>query len=293
MADWTNRLKKNRVLRKSFALLNQLPRALKRVLTSSEDHRLTPPVIGNAFPRSGTHLLLQAIEAIPGVTNYGTYIASKPAITFQERSSRAHLRMMQHIVPAEVIPANLFYAPSYHAELKTKNCVIFFIYRDLRDVVVSEAHFLTYSYRVHRLHRYYARSLTNMEERLSTEILGVTDQKAPYSFPNIAERFARYRGWLDCPDVLSVRFEDLVSDKQSVVLRKMAAFYAERCAAAVDVDNLVQSMVLSINPSTSYTFRKGKAGSWKEEFTEEHKAHMKSVAGKLLIELGYEEDLNW
>jgi len=41
------------------------------------------------------------------------------------------------------------------------------------------------------------------------------------------------------------------------------------------------------------TFRKGRAGGWREEFSEEHKRAMKEVAGGLLIDLGYESGTDW
>lgn len=41
------------------------------------------------------------------------------------------------------------------------------------------------------------------------------------------------------------------------------------------------------------TFAKGKIGSWKEVFTEEHKSVFKEKFGEALIELGYEQDMNW
>ena len=43
----------------------------------------------------------------------------------------------------------------------------------------------------------------------------------------------------------------------------------------------------------TWSFRKGSIGSWKQYFTQEHKQAFKEVAGQLLIDLGYEKDLNW
>ncbi len=43
----------------------------------------------------------------------------------------------------------------------------------------------------------------------------------------------------------------------------------------------------------SMTFRKGHIGSWKTHFTEHHKTLFKNIGGQLLIDLGYENDLNW
>ena len=51
-----------------------------------------------------------------------------------------------------------------------------------------------------------------------------------------------------------------------------------------------------MNPMESHTFvkgGKGKKGGWKNFFQEEHKQAFKKIAGDLLIELGYETDLNW
>ena len=227
MINLPHKLNKHRLLRKSIALINKIPRTFKRRSVSANDYYRTPPVIGNSIPKSGTHLLLQVIDAIPNLTNYGTFIASKPAITFRERSKKSHLQMLRCIVPAEAIPAHIYYDTSYHEELIKKNSVVYFIYRDPRDVAISEAYYLTYSYRIHRLHRYYVKNLANMSERILAEILGITDPEFPCDFPNIADRFARYRGWLYSPDVFSVRFEDLVSRNRIETLQNMASFYDE------------------------------------------------------------------
>ncbi len=51
-----------------------------------------------------------------------------------------------------------------------------------------------------------------------------------------------------------------------------------------------------MDPEESHTFKKGGKGSiggWQTYFKEEHKDAFKKVAGDLLIELDYEQDLNW
>lgn len=52
-------------------------------------------------------------------------------------------------------------------------------------------------------------------------------------------------------------------------------------------------MKRNVNPEKSPTYRKGQSGNWRQEFDEEVKERFKAVAGDLLIELGYEKDLNW
>lgn len=288
-----NSLKKNRILRKSFSLIKQIPRTRRRISAKAEHYRLTPPVIANSFPKSGTHLLLQILEALPCVTNYGTFITTMPALRYRELSQERLKRSITNIVPSEIIPAHLFYAPVYDDELVKRNCVHFFIYRDLRDVVISEAYYLTYQYRIHRMHSYYAKSLANMEDRILTAILGVTEPGFPYDYPNIAKRFARYQGWLKSSHVFPVKFEDLVSGQLNATLCCIVKFFAEHCAAEFDIDEVSERLASNINPANSPTFREGKVGGWKNMFTEKHKEHMKSIAGELLIQLDYEKDMNW
>jgi hypothetical protein len=49
----------------------------------------------------------------------------------------------------------------------------------------------------------------------------------------------------------------------------------------------------SIDPQRSPTFRSGKAGGWRKQFSPENKQLFKEVAGDLLIQLGYERDHGW
>ena len=57
------------------------------------------------------------------------------------------------------------------------------------------------------------------------------------------------------------------------------------------ITNLNESRVLPW--ALSSNFRTGKIGNWKNEFTEENIIKAKNYLGKSLIELKYENDLNW
>jgi hypothetical protein len=56
---------------------------------------------------------------------------------------------------------------------------------------------------------------------------------------------------------------------------------------------ILESLESSISPAKSPTFRSGKTGEWQKHFTDEHKKIFKSIAGDLLIRLGYEKDNDW
>ena len=41
------------------------------------------------------------------------------------------------------------------------------------------------------------------------------------------------------------------------------------------------------------TFRLGQIGAWRYEFNAQQKALFKEIAGQLVVDLGYEKDLDW
>lgn len=70
-------------------------------------------------------------------------------------------------------------------------------------------------------------------------------------------------------------------------------FYAQHCHYSIDVEGIVLAAVSNIEPRKSHTFRKGEAGAWRQVFTARLKDEMKEAAGQVLINLGYEGNLNW
>lgn len=287
-----HKLRDNPFVRKSIALVKQIPRHAKRVTTSPKDYQHLPPVLANSFPKSGTHLLLQIVEALPNTRNYDTFIASMPSITFKERSHKAHHRLINRIVPSEVITAHLFYQPNFEELLSKKNCVHFFIFRDLRDIVISEAHYLAKMNRWHRMHPYF-KSLNTLNEQISASILGVDQSDFPYDYPDVAKRFSKYNQWLQSSNVFTIKYEDLISRHRREFLRKMAAHYAKNSDSNIVIENVVHTMEKNIAPERSHTFRRGGTGGWKATFTDDHKSQMKQKAGDLLITLGYEKNKSW
>jgi len=125
---------------------------------------------------------------------------------------------------------------------------------------------------------------------LKVSILGRPD--SGIEFPNIAERFAPYLGWLDQKEVLTIHFEDLIHHREQT-LTSIMDHLLSRVTLPATRQLILNSLETSINPKKSPTFRSGKTGEWKKHFTDEHKKIFKEVAGDLLVKLGYEKDNNW
>lgn len=284
---------RNGLARKAARALLAVPKQARVWKANREMLAATPAVLANSFPKSGTHLLAQVIDGLPDRVNYGAFLGSEiSSFQFRERSPQSTCRFIRRFVPGEVVRGHLFFDPGYAKELKDRHAVHYFIYRDPRDVVVSEAHYLREMNRWHRLHRYFRRT-ASLEEAISLAINGLDPPVAGIDYPNIAERFARYEGWLDCNDCLSVRFEDLRSDRQGEIIRAMAEFYAARCAHAGDTAAWAEAMQANIAPHKSHTFRSGEKSAWQREFSAAHRRRFDEVAGDLLIRLGYESNHDW
>jgi hypothetical protein len=140
------------------------------------------------------------------------------------------------------------------------------------------------------VHHAYYQSLPDFDARLNVSILGRPATNV--EFPNIADRFAPYLGWLDQPSVMTIRFEDLINDR-AATLNRIIDHFLTRAPLQAPRELILAGLEFSINPKRSPTFRSGKTGEWKKHFTEHHKKIFKDVAGDLLIQLGYEQDQNW
>jgi hypothetical protein len=191
--------------------------------------------------------------------------------------------------PGDITSAHLFARQDVMQRVCSSAFIPYFIFRDPRDVVVSHVFYVTDMEARHVHHEYY-QSLPDFNSRLNVSILGRPDTSI--EFPNIADRFAPYLGWLDQPTVMKIHFEDLINDRVAT-LNRIIDHFLSRVPLQAPRELLLDSLESSINPSRSPTFRSGKTGEWKKHFTEAHKKIFKDAAGDLLLKLGYEKDNGW
>ncbi|MEW5941370.1 MAG: sulfotransferase domain-containing protein, partial [Chloroflexota bacterium] len=228
-------------------------------------------------------------QVAPFAKRLHSFYAEYEGETGLKRDARQALDWLDSLGPLDVASAHLFARPEAGEVLSGRNFVPYFIFRDPRDVVVSHVFYVTDMEARHVHHDYY-QSLPDFNARLTASILGRPDSGV--EFPNIAERFAPYLGWLDHPRVLSLHFEDLIHDR-AATLTRIADHLLARLPLAAPKATVLDALESAINPSKSPTFRSGKTGEWKKHFTEEHKSVFKEVAGELLMKLGYESNIDW
>lgn len=259
----------------------------------------------NSYPKSGTHLLSQVVQAAGGGGKWNDIVSVQSLSGVM--NSIEHIRYKVGAAPnGSMVRAHLMYHQQVLDVLNANGARRIFIYRDLRDVAISHANWVTKEPRIF-LHEIYQR-MGSFEERLTASILGVP-LGSPFgsnaSQPNIGQDFSRWKGWLSDPDTLCVRFEDLVGARgggdEGLRLKTVAAILKHldlECGDDLGEPDALAPRFGSnvLNPNESHTFRKGNSGAiggWRHRFTDEHKAQFKCVAGDLLIDLGYERDLSW
>jgi len=252
-----------------------------------------PPVFGNSKPKSGSHLLLQVLAGLCQVAPY-KYVEREPIRTITKAGRRKpEDEVLDELkrIPRGVIGWGYVEAsPENIAFLCQPGRVNYFIYRDPRDLLVSQVFFATDMQEGHGMHEYY-NSLPDFGERLKIAITGI-DRDGLYMV-NVKQRYEGVFQWLEQPYVMCIRFEDLVNNRDATLNALLDEVKKTGYKIPTSRQNALSVLVDAIQPKKSHTFRSGKTGAWKEHFTDEHKKLFKNVAGDLLVRLGYENSNDW
>lgn len=253
----------------------------------------SPIVIGNAMPKSGSHLLIQVLL---GLTKVGPFVdpgmpPMTRSATNKNLSQLEILDNLHHLMPGDIVYCYLHAQDPYIAELTRQGVASFFIYRDPRDLIVSHVFYATDIHPLHGMHNYYTQKLSTMEQRIDAAIQGV--QEGDTQLSSISAKYQNYLGWLDQSVVLSIRFEDLMLDRPATLNRILDHLAVRGFETKFPRDQVVEILASSIAPHASGTFRRGQPGEWRNHFTLENKRIFKSLTGDLLYRLGYETDDSW
>ena len=174
--------------------------------------------------------------------------------------------------------------------LASSGRVNYFIYRDPRDMLVSQVFFATDMYEEHGMHAYY-KSLPDFSARLKVAITGI-DQDG-LRMVSVRQRYEGVFQWLEQKNVMCIRFEDLINNRDVTLNAMLDEVEKTGYKIPTPREEAMKILVDAIQPKKSHTFRSGKTGGWREHFTDEHKKLFKEVAGDLLVKLGYEKTNDW
>lgn len=252
-----------------------------------------PPIFGNSKPKSGSHLLLQILNGFTRIMPY-RYVDADPIRTIEKngrRKTKEEILDDLKRVPNGVIGWGYVDATKENASFLTSaGRVNYFIYRDPRDMLVSQVFFATDMHEEHGMHEYY-NSLPNFDARLNIAITGI--DRDGLKMVSVKQRYEGVFQWLEQKDVMCLRFEDLINNRDATLLAMLDEVEKAGYKIPMPREKSLPIMVEAIQPKKSRTFRSGKTGGWKEHFTDDHKKLFKDVAGDLLIKLGYENNNDW
>ena len=251
-----------------------------------------PVVFANAIPKSGSNLLFNVIR---GLVDLGPFVDSaqpvmKPYIDGKPTPMDWTQKQLNLLRSGDIRCGYLYATADNMAALLRPNWAIFLIVRDPRDNIVSEIFYALDIHPEHALHDHF-RSMQSMEQRIDTLIRGIPEGDLKRA--GITEQYARFLPWLEQTQVCTIRFEDLVTDAPAQLGRLLDHLKQFGFVPDVPRSDAVTKLAIHMDPSRSNTYREGKTGGWREQFTKANKRQFKELAGDLLIELGYETDLEW
>lgn len=243
----------------------------------------------NSIPKSGTHLLKQVVLGIP-------HTFHRPDNIIYEGGAKDHKEHRNRLVRLndnEMIMGHIHYSERWAKMLQRLKVKQVFIIRDPRDILVSLTYYICNHLPDYLLYDLFTKEGMTQKERYLTLIEGVNTESLKYA--NFNNWLNQFLGWRKDPHTLTVTYEDLMRSKASryQTISGIANYLWSGLEPPMPMPILVDRMSNNIQPQVSPTFRKGKIGGWVNEFDEDVKAAFKRIAGNLLIELGYEKDLNW
>lgn len=225
------------------------------------------------IPKSGTHLVEKALI---GITGYKRVKKEDDPLLFKV-PQESLARYLAETCSYEFYSSHLNYLPEYEELLVKHNQNIVMMIRDPRDQVVSNT--------------YWMKSLpdvyTQWKGQTFEEIL-IYNIKSVQTFSNF------WLPWLYSAQTYVLMFEDMVGPHGGGSLhrqRKSVQDLADYLGYKLSVQKLCT--VAESLFGSSETFRSGQISSWKKHFTAAHTELFKLHGGQLLIDLGYESDLNW
>ena len=263
---------------------------LRRSKRAYGDRADLPIIFGNAMAKSGSHVLSQLLEGLSEFTPL-VYTDMHPIRTrlpgTGARPQADILRELRRLKRGDMgwgyLPADPGYLDAFDAD----RSLVFFLYRDPRDKILSEIHYATEIHAGHGLRGDF-QAMANLEERISASIRGI-----PGRLKSIRGIYESYEGWRRHPGAHALRFEDLIHRRDAALDDVLQVLEAAGVAIALPWDQAKVRLGVSLAPARSPTFRSGSAGGWRREFTERNVSEFKEVTGDLLQAWGYEDDDRW
>ncbi len=251
-------------------------------------------------PKTGTHLLIPILEEL---THKRIYWAPEFTNQFNRdtdtlwnptdlnhfpfsvnKTPWSHLTMEQVWKETNKQKAFLHLHAPYSLAMETylaqKKCINFFVKRDPRDQVVSLLN-----------HYKYISSDHPQLNELSSD-----DEKLLHLIQHeLRKNFISFQGWLQSSQCCVLDFHRLMGSHGGGATEREALLELKKITQTLSIQITDAHLLVLYKKhfGKGWNFFRGKVGSWRDYFKQEHKAAAKQAIGDLLIELGYESNDQW
>ena len=294
MPETSIRIDKDKSLKHQLKLIRWQMRRLNTALRKGQDNLASAPaVLGNAMPKSGSHLIIQILQ---GLTRIGPFVnPGFPPVNRAEDnrqfSVEGILDNISRMKSGDIGYGYLDARQEYIDALTRDGIASIFVFRDPRDMIISHVFYATEIFEEHGMHDYYTNNLSTMEERINAAIRGVNENDL--ELIGVRERYEAHLGWLDQQEILCLRFEQLRENQEQAFDLILDYLKLQGFQPELNREEARQALGEAVQPRKSGTFRSGKVGDWRQHFTQMNVDVFKQSTGDLLIKLGYEEDGTW
>ena len=254
-----------------------------------------PRLYINGFPKAGLHLAELMVNTTwkPVNKKYNWYGTSAWHTEARNLETAPKLAVIQN---GQYLKGHANYNEYLCEMLIGLEIGMVFVYRDLRDVAVSQAyHILSKNEELlHPARDFYP---DDFDDVLTLVIAGLGE------YDGLLERWRKFEPWLDTFWVFSVRYDELLKRPEKAAGRFFEYYYSLALQhAGIDgvkidkaiKDKMVKAMVSRMKSHDTVTFRKGKTGQWRYEFKPQHIELFKRYdTDNALLRLGFEKEKDW
>jgi len=237
-----------------------------------------------SYQKSGTHQIIPALGIMKDVVDRSLISATG----IPERYGTARVRNEEGLVTTcgilqsfdEKIFGHIPYNPEYAECVQARPTKVLFNVRDPRDIVVANFYNINKIYFKGKYPGAKGNGHLNLQNKDGVLVVNSKDPIAEL-IEIEAGRWPHWLGWLQHDFVMKVKYEDLRLHGVET-LKKIAEFIAPY---PLDYEAASGNLMpRQRNP----TFRAGRVGDWKTEFSDKHKKLAERLLGDTISKLGYE-----
>lgn len=237
---------------------------------------MEPRYLVISLGKSGSNWLNNILAALPGIEKFDM---GGQGIT------GGRIDELEKLTPGSVMYTHLRHSKKMLAEIARLNIRPFYIYRDIRDSLVSE---------------YFHKAYLDPRFKTMNPILNHVDDYSAFNYRNIMRWsttlpfYNDVLAWVGDAAVPSAKFEDLILNPEAT-LRSLLAFHGmdfsdTEIASALQMASF-QAMAGRApgEENRNSHYRKGIAGDWRNYFNAKQHADLWVKVGRTLHRLGYQD----